>query len=108
MPKFITIGYGDQSGYDRTASDVRKATDEHDSNLRGQGVTLRLLEPLQVCNRDSVRLTTTSGQFISSSLPLASFALIDAADLGEANKIVSQSPCATAHSVVKVWPLEQA
>jgi len=25
MPKFVTIGYGDQAGYDRTPRDVREA-----------------------------------------------------------------------------------
>ncbi|HEY6735462.1 MAG TPA: hypothetical protein VI256_17020 [Roseiarcus sp.] len=45
---------------------------------------------------------------MSSPLPVASFAVIDAADLAEAIQIVSKTPCAVAHGVVEVWPLEQA
>ena len=45
---------------------------------------------------------------MSSALPVAGFAVIEAADLSEAIKIVSQTPCAVAHGVVEVWPLEQA
>jgi len=30
MPKFITIGYGDREGYDRTDADVRDAAHAHD------------------------------------------------------------------------------
>jgi hypothetical protein len=43
---------------------------------------------------------------MSSSLPVAGFAVIEAADLKEAIKIVSQTPCAVAHGVVEVWPLK--
>lgn len=45
---------------------------------------------------------------MSSPLPVASFAVIDAAYLAEAIQIVSKTPCAVAHGVVEVWPLEQA
>ena len=40
MPKFITIGYGDQAGYDRTAAPLRDAAHAHDANLRQQGVLM--------------------------------------------------------------------
>lgn len=44
---------------------------------------------------------------MSSPLPLAGFAIIEAADLTEAINMVAQTPCAVAHGVVEVWPLEQ-
>jgi hypothetical protein len=44
---------------------------------------------------------------MSSPLPIAGFAVIEAADLSEAIKLVSQSPCAVAHGVVEVWPLQE-
>jgi hypothetical protein len=43
---------------------------------------------------------------MSSPLPLAGFAIIEAASLEEAVKMVSQVPCAVAHGVVEVWPLD--
>jgi hypothetical protein len=51
---------------------------------------------------------TENSAFMSSPWPLASFAVIDAADLAEAIQLVSKTPCAAAHGVVEVWPLEQA
>ena len=33
MPKFVTIGYGDQAGYDRTAAPLRDAAHAHDARL---------------------------------------------------------------------------
>jgi hypothetical protein len=42
-----------------------------------------------------------------SDLPVAGFAIIDAADLREAIELVSKAPCAVAHGVVEVWPLQE-
>lgn len=44
--------------------------------------------------------------FLSAALPIAGFALIEAADLQAAIEIASNSPCAIAQGVVEVWPLE--
>ena len=43
-----------------------------------------------------------------SDLPVAGFAVIEAATLEEAVRMVAKSPCAVAHGVVEVWPLQQA
>jgi len=51
-------------------------------------------------------VTTTEGAFLSSALPIAGFAIIEAVDRDEAVRIVSGVPCAVAHGVVEVWPLE--
>jgi hypothetical protein len=41
-----------------------------------------------------------------ADLPVAGFAVIEAATLEEAADLVSGTPCAVAHGVVEVWPLE--
>jgi len=50
MPKFITIGYGDRDGYDRTAKAVRDAAHEHDEeNWRKNGALVGVAgSPVQV------------------------------------------------------------
>ena len=109
MPTFVTIGYGDQEGYDRTAAAVRDAAHAHDAKLQKDGVLMGLAgTPVQVRNPDSSRVETTKGPFMRSSLPVAGFAIIEAADLAEAMAIVARTPCAVAHGVVEVWPLEPA
>jgi hypothetical protein len=40
MPKFITIGYGDQAGYNRTLVSVRDAAHAYDADLRKHGVQM--------------------------------------------------------------------
>lgn len=107
MPKFVTIGYGDQAGYDHTPRSVRDAAHRQDAKLRSEGALMGIAgTPVQVRNPDGARLETLKGSFMSSALPIAGFAVIEAADLAEAIQKVSHVPCAVAHGVVEVWPLE--
>jgi hypothetical protein len=107
MPRFITIGYGDQEGYDRTDAAVRNAAHEHDAQLRQSGVVMGIAgTPVQVRNPGAGGVQTRQGPFMSSALPVAGFAIIEAATLEEAVAMVSKTPCAVAHGVVEVWPLE--
>ena len=109
MPKFVTIGYGDQEGYDRTAAAVRDAAHAHDGKLLKDGVLMGIAGiPVQVRNPNAAHLETMNGPFMASSLPVAGFAIIEAANLAEAIDIVSRTPCAVAHGVVEVWPMEEA
>ncbi|SRR5258707_15135551 len=59
------------------------------------------------CVTTTPRVETQSGPFMRSSLPVAGFAVIEAATMADAVEIVSQTPCAVAHGAVEVWPLEQ-
>jgi hypothetical protein len=110
MPKFVTIGYGDRAGYERTPKDIRDAAHAHEAELmKKRGALIGVAgAPVQVRNPSAAGVQTENSAFMSSALPVAGFAVIEAADLSEAIKIVSQTPCAVAHGVVEVWPLEQA
>lgn len=108
MAKFITVGYGDESGYRQTAPDVRNAAHAHDARLKAGGALIGVAgEPVQVRNPDDTGVQTTTGAFMHSSLPIAGFAVIEAADLAAAIALVSKTPCAVAHGVVEVWPLQE-
>ena len=107
MPKFVTIGYGDQQGYDRTPPAVRHAAHAHDAKLRKAGALMGIAgAPVQVRNTDAAGIETADGPFASSSLPIAGFAIIEAASLADAIDMVSHTPCAVARGVVEVWPLQ--
>jgi hypothetical protein len=109
MPRFITIGYGDQAGYDRTAPAVRDAAHAADAERARQGDVMGIAgQPVQVRNHDGAKVVVTPGPFLSAGLPVAGFALIEAADLEAAIAIAAASPCAVAQGVVEVWPLEEA
>ena len=107
MPKFVTIGYGDRAGYDRTDPSIRDAAHKHDERLRADGALMGIAgQPVHVRNHDGAGVDTTAGSFLRSELPVAGFAVIEASSLDEAVSLVSQTPCAVAHGVVEVWPLE--
>jgi hypothetical protein len=109
MPTFITIGYGDRAGYDRTDPSIRDAAHAHDARLREHGVLMGVAgTPIQVRNPDGSGPETADGPFMRADLPVAGFAVIEAADAREALEIASATPCAVAHGVVEVWPLSAA
>jgi hypothetical protein len=109
MPKYVTIGYGDQAGYDRTSPDVRDAAHAHDQQLSRQGALMGIAgSPVQVRNPDAAGVETENAAYMSSPLPIAGFTVIEAADLAEAVSLISLSPCAVAHGVVEVWPLNDS
>ncbi|MCZ7437763.1 YciI family protein [Micromonospora sp. WMMC241] len=106
MPTFITIGYGDQAGYDRTDPAVRDAAHAHDERLRAAGVRMGVAgPPAQVRNHDGAGTQVRDGAFLTSALPIGGFAVIEAASMEEAIEMVAGTPCAVAHGVVEVWPL---
>jgi hypothetical protein len=109
VAQFVTIAYGDQLGYDRTDPAVRDAAHAHDARLREAGVTMGVAgSPVQVRNHDADEVSAEDGPFMSSALPVAGFAVVEAATLAEAIDIVSRTPCAVAHGVVEVWPLQES
>ena len=108
MPKFITIGYGDREGYDRTAKTLRNAAHAHDDVLRKSGALMGVAGiPVQVRNHRAKGVLTERGPFGLSTLPVAGFTVIDAPTMADAVRMVSQTPCAIAYGVVEVWPLDQ-
>lgn len=109
MATFITIGYGDREGYERTDPALRDAAHAHDEGLRADGALIGIAgDPLQVRNHENAGLRTSPGAFMRSDLPIAGFAVIEADNLEAAARLVSATPCAVAHGVVEVWPLQAA
>jgi hypothetical protein len=107
MPLFLTIGYGDEDGYQRTPQPVRDAAHSHDAALLRAGAVMGTAgAPTQVRNHDDAGTQLQDGPFMNSSLPVAGFALLEADDLDEAIRMVEKSPCAVAQGVVEVWPLQ--
>jgi hypothetical protein len=109
MPKYVTIGYGDRAGYDKTPESARTAAHAHDKQLQDEGALMGIAgAPVQVRNTVGSQLEVKSGPYMSSNLPIAGFAIIEADDLSAAIEMVSLTPCAIAYGVVEVWPLESS
>ena len=66
MPKFITIGYGDEAGYNRTPLATRDAAHRHDEQLRESGAIIGIAgSPVQVRNPAGEGVQTSHGPFIT-------------------------------------------
>ena len=108
MPKFITIGYGDETGYNQTAQTVRDAAHAHDAKLVAAGAVMGIAgKPVQVRNHNDAGVKTTEGPYLRADLPIAGFGLIEADTLEDAIALASKSPCAVAQGVIEVWPLQE-
>jgi len=106
MPKFLTIGYGDREGYDRTPEAVRAAAHEQDAKLVEDGAIMGVAgAPVQVRNPEAISVETQTGQFMKLDFPVAGFAIIEADSIEDVIEKVSGVPCAVAHGVVEVWPM---
>jgi hypothetical protein len=106
VAQFITIGYGDESGYARTRADLKDAAHAHDAWLVERGAIVGMAgTPIQVRNHENGGIRTDQGAYLGSELPIAGFALIEADNAEEAVELVAQTPCAIAYGVVEVWPL---
>ncbi|WP_327003606.1 YciI family protein [Dactylosporangium sp. NBC_01737] len=106
MARFVTIGYGDQAGYDRTDPAVRDEAHAHDARMLAAGASAgRAGPPVQVRNHDANGVSVQNGPFMSAGLPLAGFGIIEAETIDEAIELASRTPCAVAQGVVEVWPL---
>jgi len=108
MARFVTIGYGDEAGYERTAQQVKDRAHGVDEAMREAGAVSGVAgKPVQVRNHGDAGTTTEDGSFMTSGLPVAGFGLIEAADLDAAIAMVAGTPCAVAYGVVEVWPLDE-
>ncbi|MEV6238411.1 YciI family protein [Lentzea sp. NPDC051838] len=106
--KFVTIGYGSREDYERTPQTVRDEAHAHDQRLRAAGVDMGMAgTPVQVRNPENTGRKVEEGAFLRADLPIAGFAIIEAESLDDAVAMVANTPCAVAHGVVEVWPLEQ-
>jgi len=109
MSWFVTIGYGDEAGYQQTERAVRDAAHAQDARLRARGEPMGIAgAPVQVRNHGAAGVSTEPGSFLEAALPVAGFSVIEAASLEEAVSLVSNTPCAVAQGVVEVWPLVEA
>jgi hypothetical protein len=106
MPTFLTMGYGDAGDYEATDPALRDKARAHDRWLASEGALIAVLgTPTQVRNPEGAGVSTTGGAYMQAELPVAGFALLEAASLEESVERVAGTPCAVAHGVVEVWPV---
>jgi hypothetical protein len=106
MPHYLTIGYGDRAGYERTPQAQRDKAHAQDKALVAAGAQIGMAgAPVQVRNPEASGVEVLNAPYLTSDLPVAGFALIEADSLEEAVRLAALTPCAVCYGVVEVWPL---
>jgi hypothetical protein len=104
--KFLCLAYGDEKDWQQLGAAEQAALLETDNLLRQRGdlvVALRN-EPTTLTAWDG-RPSISQGPYAMSKAPLAGFSVIEAADLEEACRLITDSPCARAGGAVEIRPI---
>ena len=108
--KFVTIGYGDQAGYDRTDQPYgmprTHTTPSCNAGVSRWGSPAK--QPVQVRNHDAVATTSEHGPVPVLGATDGRIRDHRGCDLGGGRRVRREAPCAVAHGVVEVWPLQES
>lgn len=104
--KYLCLAYGSEKDWKELTLKEQEELLAQDEILRNRGDFVAAVEG----NVTTVRAwdgkpTTTGEAFANSSMPLAGFSIIEAADINEAVQLVANTPCARAKGAIEIRPL---
>jgi hypothetical protein len=104
--KFLVLAYGAEEDWKALSKAEQDALLAQDEVLRRRGSLVAAVER----NVTTVRAwdgtpDVTHGPFATPRVPLAGFGVIEAADLDEAIRLVTDTPCARARGAVELRPI---
>jgi hypothetical protein len=104
--KFLCLAYGAEKDWKLLTAAEQNALLAQDEVIRRRGATMAAVQNAVTTVRawDGVPVTTATG-FAESSVPLAGFSIIEAADIDEVVRLVAGTPCARAKGAIEVRPI---
>jgi hypothetical protein len=101
--KYLVLAYGNEKEWNALTKDEQNKLLSQDEVLGKRGDTVAAVQPDAIVLRawDGTP-TTAKGPFAVSKEPLAGFGIIDAADMDEVIRLVSNTPCARAKGAVEI------
>src|ERR1700728_3629531 len=104
--KFLCLSYGAEKDWKALNTSEQNALLAWDEVIRKRGATMAALRNAvtTVTAWDGVPVPTER-PFAESSVPLAGFSIIEAADVAEIARLVAQTPCARAKGAIEVRPI---
>jgi hypothetical protein len=101
--KFLCLAYGDERGWNALTKAEQDELLAQDEVMRRRGDLVSAVSPELTTVRAWDGTPTTSPEpQAQSTLPLAGFGIIEAADLDEAIRLVADTPCARAKGAVEL------
>lgn len=103
--KFLCLAYGDEAGWNSLSENEKKEVLAQDEIVRNRGNYMTAVKPevTTVKNWDK-NLEITNSFNAQDSVPLAGFSIIEADNVDEVIKLVSNTPCARAKGYIEVRP----
>ena len=104
--KFLCLAYGEAKDWNGLSKKEQDELLERDEILRKRGALMAAAETKVLTVRAwDGKPEVTHGAFADSSVPLAGFSLIDAADVNEVIRLVAGTPCARAKGAIEIRPI---
>jgi hypothetical protein len=107
--KFLCLAYGDEAGWNTLSRDEQREVLANDAVIREQGNLMAAVQTSVTSVRNwNANLDVQASPSEKRDLPLAGFSIIEAADVDEVIRLVSNTPCARAHGVIEIRPFRDA
>lgn len=101
--KFLCLAYGDEKDWNALTDVQQKELLAEDEKLRQRGALMAAVHAEVTTVRAWDGVPSTSPDPVGgSSVPLAGFSLIEAANMEEAVKLVAATPCARAKGAIEI------
>src|SRR5262245_65036787 len=101
--KYLVLAYGNQKEWNALTKAEQNELLSQDEVLRKKGDTVPAVQPDAIVLRAwEGKPTTAKGPFAVSKESLAGFGIIEAADINEVIRSVSNAPCARANGAVEI------
>lgn len=103
--KFLCLAYGDEDGWNSLGKDGQRAALAQDAVIRARGDSMAAVQQTVTAVRNwDGQLDVSEERAAKRELPLAGFSVIEAENLEEVVRLVSNTPCARARGVIEIRP----
>jgi hypothetical protein len=104
--KFLCLAYGDENDWKALSKQEQDELLAQDEILRKRGAQMGAVrtEVVTVTAWDG-KPHRVDGAFAQSSVPLAGFSVIEAANVDEAAQLIAGTPCARAGGAIEIRPI---
>lgn len=101
--KFLCLAYGDEAGWNSLSQKERAEALAHDAVIRERGNLMAAVQPTCTSVRSwGGNLEVHPGPSARRDLPIAGFSVIEAENVEEVIRLVSNTPCARARGFIEI------
>jgi hypothetical protein len=104
--KFLCLAYGDEDGWNTLSEEEKREVLAQDAAIKNRGNQMSAVQGTVTSVRNwDENLEVDEKPAADKDLPLAGFSVIEAENVEEVIRLVSNTPCARARGVIEIRPL---